>query len=181
MRDPLIFLIRTLTDLYLLTFLLRFILQWIRADFYNPFAQAIVKITNPLILPVRRVVPSSRSVDIPTLVVLIVLQTIVTWVLVSIAGFAIALAQLPLLVLYRLISLTLWFYSVSIFIYVILSWIGQRGYNPIALVLSELKEPLLRPVRRVLPPIAGLDLSPLLVLIILQAGLLAIPLPGYLR
>lgn len=181
MRDPLIFLFRTLTDLYLLTFLLRFILQWIRADFYNPFAQAIVKITNPLILPVRRVVPSSRSVDVPTLVVLIVLQMIVTWALVSIAGFNIAFAQLPLLVLYRLISLTLWFYSVSIFIYVILSWIGQRGYNPIALVLSDLNEPLLRPVRRILPPIAGLDLSPLLVLILLQAGLLAIPLPGYLR
>lgn len=181
MRDPLIFIIRTLTDLYLLTFLLRFILQWIRADFYNPFAQAIVKITNPLILPVRRVVPTSRSVDVPTLVVLIILQAIVTWVLVSIAGFSIPLGQLPLIVLYRLISLTLWFYSVSIFIYVILSWIGQRGYNPIALVLSELNEPLLRPFRRLLPPIGGLDLSPLLLLILLQAGLMAIPLPGYLR
>ena len=181
MRNPLIFLITTLADLYLLTFLLRFILQWIRADFYSPFAQAIVKITNPLILPVRRVVPSSRNVDLPTLVVLIVLQTIVTSVILSIAGITIALFQLPLLVLYRLISLTLWFYSVSIFIYVILSWTGQGSYNPTALVLSELNEPLLRPVRRVLPPIAGLDLSPMLVLIILQAGLMTVPLPGYLR
>jgi len=181
MRDPLIFLIKTLTDLYLLTFLLRFILQWIRADFYNPFAQALVKITNPLILPLRRIVPTSRSIDVPTLVVLILLETIVTWVLVYLGGFSVALAPLALLVLYRLISLTLWFYSVSIFIYVILSWIGQRGYNPIALVLGELNEPLLRPVRRILPPLAGLDLSPLLVLIVLQAGLMAIPLPGYLR
>ena len=98
MRNPLIFLITTLADLYLLAFLLRFILQWIRADFYSPFAQAIVKITNPLILPVRRVVPSSRNVDLPTLVVLIVLQTIVTSVILSIAGITIALFQLPLLV-----------------------------------------------------------------------------------
>lgn len=180
MRDPLLFLVRTLTDLYLLTFLLRFILQWIRADFYNPFAQAIVKLTNPLINPVRRIVPSSRSIDIPTLVVLIVLEGIVTSILIYIAGFRV-LTPLPLLVLYRLISLTLWFYSVSVFIYVILSWVGQRGYNPIASVLSDLNEPLLRPIRRVLPPIAGLDLSPLLVLILLQAGLLAIPLPGFLR
>ena len=181
MRDPLIFIIKTLTDLYLLTFLLRFILQWIRADFYNPFAQTIVKITNPLIIPVRRVVPTSRSVDVPTLVVLILLEAIVTWVLVYIGGASIGLNTLPLLVLYRLISLTLWFYSVSIFIYVILSWVGQRGYNPVGIVLGELNEPLLRPVRRMLPPIAGIDLSPLLILILLQAGLMAIPLPIYLR
>jgi len=181
MRDPLIFIIKTLTDLYLLTFLLRFILQWIRADFYNPFAQTIVKITNPLIIPVRRVVPTSRSVDVPTLVVLILLEAIVTWVLVYIGGASIGLNTLPLLVLYRLISLTLWFYSVSIFIYVILSWVGQRGYNPVGVVLGELNEPLLRPVRRMLPPIAGIDLSPLLILILLQAGLMAIPLPIYLR
>ena len=181
MRDPLIFIIKTLTDLYLLTFLLRFILQWIRADFYNPFAQTIVKITNPLIIPVRRVVPTSRSVDVPTLVVLILLETLVTWVLVYIGGASIGLNTLPLLVLYRLISLTLWFYSVSIFIYVILSWVGQRGYNPVGIVLGELNEPLLRPVRRMLPPIAGIDLSPLLILILLQAGLMAIPLPIYLR
>ena len=153
MRNPLIFLITTLADLYLLAFLLRFILQWIRADFYSPFAQAIVKITNPLILPVRRVVPSSRRVDLPTLVVLMVLQAIMTSVILSIAGLT-TLFQLPLLVMYRLISLTLWFYSVSIFIYVILSWTGQGSYNPTALVLSELNEPLLRPVRRVLPSIA---------------------------
>jgi YggT family protein len=110
-----------------------------------------------------------------------VLQTIVTSVILSIAGLTVTLFQLPLLVLYRLISLTLWFYSVSIFIYVILSWTGQGSYNPTALVLSELNEPLLRPVRRMLPSIAGLDLSPMLVLIILQAGLMAVPLPGFLR
>ena len=181
MRDPLIFLIKTLTDLYLLTFLLRFILQWIRADFYNPFVQAIVKITNPLIAPVRRVVPTSRSVDVPTLVVLILLEFLATWVLVYIAGYPSGLDPLPVLVLYRLIKLTLWFYFVSIFIYVILSWIGQRGYNPISLMLSELNEPVLRPFRRILPPIAGIDLSPLLVLILLQAGQMAIPLPFFLR
>ena len=180
MRGSLIFLTKALADFYLLTFLLRFILQWIRADFYNPFAQSIVKITNPLILPLRRVVPTSNSVDVPTLVALVLLETIVTWVLVYISGVSMTLNLLPLLVLYRIISLTLWFYSISIFVYVILSWIGQGGYNPIASILSELNEPLLRPFRRILPPLAGLDLSPLLALILIQAGHLAIPLPGYL-
>ena len=179
MRNPLFFLITTLTDLYLLTFLLRFILQWIRADFYTPFAQTIVKITNPLILRIRRVVPTSRNVDIPTLVALVVLETLVTWLLISIATFSISPQEFLVLVLYRLISLTLWFYFASILIYVILSWIGQRGYNPIAVVLSDFNEPLLRPFRRILPPIAGLDLSPLLVLILLQTGRIAIRQSGY--
>lgn len=88
---------------------------------------------------------------------------------------SISLSQFSLLVLYRLIRLTLQFYFVSILVYVILSWIGQRGYNPIAVVLSELNEPVLRPFRRILPPIAGLDLSPLLLLILIQAGLMALP------
>jgi YggT family protein len=74
--------------------------------------------------------------------------------------------------------LTLWFYFVSIFLYVILSWVGQRQYNPIGAILGEIVEPVLRPARRILPPIAGLDLAPLLVLILLQAAAIALPLPG---
>lgn len=173
----LVFLIKTLTDLYLLTFLLRFILQWIRADFYNPFTQAIVKLTNPLIAPVRRLVPGSGSIDLPTLVVLVSLETVVTLVLAYMINLSLPLIMLPLLVLYRLIALTLQFYWMSIIIYVILSWISARGYSPIAVVLGELNEPILRPFRRLIPPIAGLDLSPLLALILIQAGLMAIPVP----
>jgi len=173
----LVFLIKTLTDLYLLTFLLRFILQWIRADFYNPFTQAIVKLTNPLIAPVRRLVPSSGSIDLPTLVVLVSLETVVTLALAYMINLSLPLIMLPLLVLYRLIALTLQFYWMSILIYVILSWISARGYSPIAVVLGELNEPILRPFRRLIPPIGGLDLSPLLALILIQAGVMAIPVP----
>jgi YggT family protein len=181
MRDPLIFLIRTLTDFYLLAFLLRFILQWVKADFYNPLTQSIVKITNPLVLPVRSFAPVSKNIDIPTLIVLIGLEVIVTWTLITLAGLSVSLPPLLLLVLYRLVALALWFYSVSIFIFVILSWFGQHGYNPISLVLSQLNEPLLRPLRRMLPSIAGLDFSPMLALMLLQTGLMAIPLPNFLR
>ncbi|MBH98780.1 MAG: YggT family protein [Rhodospirillaceae bacterium] len=181
MRDPLIFLIRTFTDFYLLAFLLRFILQWIKADFYNPLTQAIVKITTPLIQPFRGFIPSSKHIDTPTLVVLVLLEIVVTWVLITLAGLSTNLFPLLILVFLRLISLTLWFYSVSIFIYVILSWFGQQGYNPIAQVLSQLNEPLLRPFRRILPSMAGIDFSPMLALILLQAGLMTIPLPAFLR
>lgn len=181
MRSSLFYLVKALGDLYLLAFLLRFLLQWVRADFYNPFTQAIVQITNPLVRPAQRLIPTSRSVDAPTLAVLVVLEGLLTWFLLRIGGIPSgSLAPLPLLVFYRITSLTLWFYSVSILIYVILSWIGPRGRHPIAAVLADLNEPILRPARRILPTIAGLDLSPLLVLIIVQAAFRLLPLPNYL-
>lgn len=180
MRDSLIFLLRTLGDLYLLTFLLRFIMQWVRADFYNPLAQFVVRATNPLVAPVRRVVPVAGGADLATLILLLALEALLTWALLFIGSFTVSTGTFLLLVPLRLINLTLWFYTVSIFIYVIMSWIAQAGYNPIGRMLAELNEPLLGPVRRMLPPIGGLDLSPLLVLILIQAVRLALPLPGYL-
>jgi len=83
--------------------------------------------------------------------------------------------------LLRLIALAVWFYTVALFIYVLLSWFGDRGMNPMSELLGELVEPLLRPARRLLPPIGGLDLSPLIVILLLQAALIALPLPNYLR
>ena len=184
MRDSLtvslIFLIRTLGDLYLLTFLLRFIMQWVRADFYNPLAQFVVRATNPLVVPARRIIPSAGGADLATLVILVVLEGILTWALLFVGSFTVPTGTFLLLVPLRLINLTLWFYTVSIFIYVIMSWIASSGYSPIARMLAELNEPLLGPVRRLLPPIGGLDLSPLLVLILIQAVRLALPLPAYL-
>jgi YggT family protein len=91
---------------------------------------------------------------------------------------------LPYFLLYvilRIVALTLWFYTLALFIYVLLSWFGERGGGPLAGVLADLVEPLLRPVRRVLPPIAGFDLSPLLVMLVCQAGIIALDLPWYLR
>ncbi len=181
MRSSLFYLVKALGDLYLLAFLLRILLQWARADYYNPLAQAILQITNPLVNTVRRFVPTSRSVDVPTLVVLVLLECALTWFLLTIGNVPSSiLAPFPLLILYRLVSLTLWFYSVSILIHVILSWIGPGGRHPMAVVLADLNEPILRPARRLLPTIAGLDLSPLLVLIVIQAAFRLLPLPGYL-
>ena len=181
MRSSVLFLVKTLTDLYLLTYLLRFILQWIRADFYNPLAEFVVKLTNPLVVPARRFLPSAGGIDLPTLIILIALECLATWLLLFVSGTSLPAETFALFVLFRLVSLTLWFYSISILIYVILSWIGPGGYSPIGIILGELNEPLLRPVRRILPAIGGLDLSPLLVLILIQAALMAIPLPGFLR
>jgi YggT family protein len=181
MQSALIFLVKTLADLYLLTFLLRFIMQWVRASYYNPLAQFVLKVTSPLVVPARRVLPSLGGLDTPTLAVLILLEIVVTFVLLRLAGISLPVPVLLLYSFLRLIALALWFYTVALFIYVLLSWFGDRGVNPMAALLGELIEPLLRPARRLLPPIGGLDLSALVVILLLQAAIIALPLPAYLR
>jgi YggT family protein len=174
MQDSLLFLVKTLTDLYILTFLLRFVLQWIRADFYNPFSQFILRATNPLVAPVRRVVPSVGGVDTATLLVLVVLQSIANWMLLAITGRSLPPLLFAREVVLSLVYLTLWMYSIAILVYVVLSWIGQSYGNPIAHILGQLVEPVLRPFRRIIPPIGGLDIAPLLALIIIQALMIAV-------
>jgi YggT family protein len=181
MQSALIFLVRTLTDLYMLAFLLRFILQWVRASHYNPLSQLVLRVTSPLVIPARRVLPSIAGLDMPTLVVLVALECAVTFLLAAIVGIVLPLPTFLLYVALRLVALTLWFYTLALFVYVLLSWFGGRIGGPLAGVLADLVEPLLRPVRRVLPPIAGLDLSPLLVMLVCQAGIIALELPWFLR
>ena len=192
MLDALIFIVQTFADLFLLAFLLRFIMQWVRANYYNPLSQVVFKVTNPLVVPARRVLPSVGGLDTPTLAVLFVLEVVVTFVLLRLAALSptvvgvVAASSLNVLdvLLYsvlRLISLTLLLYIGATFIYVLLSWFGDRGRNPMGALLGDLVEPVLRPVRRVLPPIAGLDLAPLIVTVVLYAVRMALPLPYFLR
>jgi len=169
MLDALIFLLRTFADLYLLTFLLRFIMQWARANHYNPLSQVVFKVTNPLVVPARRLLPSVAGLDIPTLAVLIVLEIVVTFVLLRLVGLSLPIPRLLFYSLLRLISLVLWFYVGALIIYAVLSWFAQPSRNPMAMLLGQLVEPLLRPARRMLPPIGGFDLSVLLVIVLLQA------------
>jgi YggT family protein len=177
MQNSLIFIVKTISDLYLLTFLLRFVLQWVRADFYNPISQFVLKATNPLVLPARRILPSAGAVDLPTLAVVFVLQALATWLLLGLAGASVSPIVFVQLVIMRMLSLTLSLYLICIFAYVILSWFAQAQYSPIAALLADIVNPVLRPVRRIVPPIGGLDLSPLLVLIAIQAILIALPVP----
>ena len=169
MLNALTFLVRTLADLYLLTFLLRFIMQWARTNYYNPLSQLVFKVTNPLVVPARRLLPSVAGLDVPTLVVLVVLEIVVTFVLLRLVGLSLPIPRLLFYSFLRLISLALLFYIGALIIYAVLSWFGQPNRNPMAVLLGELVEPVLRPARRMLPPIGGLDLSVLLVIVLLQA------------
>jgi YggT family protein len=175
MQSSLIFIVDALSGLYISTFALRFILQWIRASYQSPLAQFVLQITAPLVVPARRLLPSVRGIDLPTLVVVIGLECIATLLLFLIVGSVPSVDVFFAWVLLRLVTLTLWVYCSALFIYVVLSWVAGQQYNPSAATLAVLVEPLLRPVRRLVPPIAGFDVSPVLVLILLQAVIYALP------
>src|SRR5687768_4065070 len=114
MQSALIFLFKTLADLYLLTFLLRFIMQWVRASHYNPLSQFVFKVTNPLVVPARRVLPSVAGLDTPTLLVLIALEIVVTYLLLRLGGLSLPILQLLVYSLLRLVALAVWFYTVAL-------------------------------------------------------------------
>ena len=169
--DALIFIVRSVLQVLLVTvFLLRFLLPLVKADSRNPLSQAVLKITNPLVLPLRRVIPAAGRIDMASLVALLLVQLATTAVVFLLMGFG--LSRPGTLLQSALLSLALTvlqFYKFAIFIYVILSWVAPGTYSPSASLLANLCEPLLRPVRRLIPPLAGLDLSAIFVLIGLQA------------
>ena len=168
MENALIFVFRALIELYIITFVLRLIMQWIRADTRNPLVQFILRVTNPLVVPLRRYVPTAWGFDTATFVVLFVIQALATTALLNVACTVTPhIGQVISLSLLRLVHLVLNVYLFLILAYVILSWIGPGGYNPAVSLLGNIVQPALRPLRRWIPPIAGIDLSPLFALILI--------------
>jgi YggT family protein len=181
MSAALFFVVKTLLNLYLMAYMLRFLLQWSRADFHNPLSQFILRITDPLVRPLRRVVPGWRGLDMSAVVALLLLQLVVTAALLFMAtGAVVGAGMLLYYAVLRIIVGVIQLYFVVILAHVVISWISPGHWNPLISVLHSLADPVLRPLRRLLPPIGGLDLSPLFVLIGLQALLIMIRLPGYL-
>ncbi len=176
LSNPTSFLIETLSGLYILTFMLRFLLGAVRADFYNPLSQFLVKITDPLLKPLRRLVPAIGKFDTSAWVVMLVLQMVALALIALVQGFPLNGGWLLVHSVAALFELLLNIFLFAILIQVILSWFGTGGYNPVASLLYSLTEPILAPCRRLLPPISGLDLSPILALVGIQLiKMLALP------
>ena len=166
----LLYVLDALFTLVLVAFLLRVILPLVDAGFRNPIGEAVLKVTDPLVLPLRRLLKPVGRVDVAAVVALVLVQLLATVLLLSLGGVgALALPVVVLHALRSLLDLTLQFFTVCLLIYVVLSWVAPDVRNPAVQLLARVCEPVLRPVRRVLPPLGGLDLSPLLVLIALQA------------
>lgn len=175
------YLVSTLFDVYVWVILLRILLQAVRADFYNPISQLVAQLTQPLLRPLQTVIPKWGQIDIGACLLAFAIVLIEIHVVAGILGYHVnTLSGLQYAVL-KLIVLTLNLYTFSLFVQAILSWVGPGVNNPAGNILWIINEPLLKPVRRIAPPMAGLDLSPLLVILALQFINLLIPLPSVFR
>lgn len=161
------FLINTAFTLYLMVVLLRFWLQLVRADFYNPFSQFIVKATNPLVIPLRRILPSLGKLDTATLLLAYVIATAKLLVLQLLFSGTVQIVPSLILGIFLLLKETLSLIFWVLLIRAIMSWVSQ-GRNPMEYVFQQLTEPFLAPIRRVIPPMGGLDLSVVIALIALK-------------
>lgn len=172
------FLIETLVGLYLLAVMLRFLLQMVRADFYNPLSQFLVKVTNPPLLPLRKIIPGFGGIDWASVILMygIVLLKLVLLGLLPKSTIP-PMPGIFVMGIGDLFSLLVWVYLFCIFIQVIISWINPGSYNPVLGLIHQLTEPLMRPARRFIPPISGLDLSPMAVIIVLYLILMLIVQP----
>ncbi len=172
MSQALYFIIKTLTQLYLLVLLLRFWLPMLGADFRNPLAQGILRITSPLVLPVRRFVPSIGRLDTSTILVAYVIQFLTVLLLLTIGGYGVDTVPIMVTTLIELAVLSLNLFFFVILIKIILSWVAPHTYNYATALLTTLAEPVLRPFRRIIPSIGGLDISPIFAIILLQAAVI---------
>jgi YggT family protein len=166
--NALSYLVGTLVDLYVAAVLLRLLLQWVRADFYNPVCQFLVKITNPALVPLRRFVPSFGRLDTASVLLMYVLELLGTWLVSQFGSAGMQWQQIVLFAAAKLLLTLLMTYFFLIIAAVILSWLGQGLRHPFVPLLYQLTEPVLRPIRKVIPPIAGIDLSPLFALIAIR-------------
>ena len=166
------FLVGTLLDLYITAVMLRLLLQWVRADFYNPVCQFLVKVTNPLLLPLRRVIPAIGRLDTAAVVLMLALEFVGVWIVSRIASAPLSLPGIVAFSVTKLLVTLLVTYFFLIIVNVILSWVAGGARHPVIPLVYQLTEPVLRPFRRFIPPIAGIDLSPVFALIAIRFLLL---------
>lgn len=172
MTQALYFIIKTLTQLFLLLLVLRFWLPWLRADFRNPIAQGILRFTSPLVIPVRRVLPSVGRLDTATILVAFVIQFVTVLALLAIFGQKIEAVYVAWAAVLELIILSLNLFFFAVIVKIVLSWVAPQSYSPITALVGTIAEPVLAPFRRIIPSAGGLDISPIFAIILLQASII---------
>lgn len=171
------FLIDTIIGLYILAVMLRFLLQWVRADFYNPISQFLVTATNPPLVFLRRFIPGFFGIDFASIVLMLVLAVAKIYLIGWINSFTPQFSGVLILAIGELIQLAVWVFIITLFIRVILSWIQPGGYNSVLGLIHQLTEPLMAPARRLIPPFGGFDVSPIVIFIFLYLTLMLVVRP----
>ena len=173
LTSPLLLIINTLFDLFVLLVLLRFLLQMLRADFYNPISQFVVRVTSPVLKPLRRIIPGLGGQDIAALVLCLIVLLIKYLILRALGMGVIEIANvlapigsvsvigLVIVALAEMLALFINIFLFAIIIMVIISWVNPGSYNPAIGLINTLSRPVMRPIQRFIPPLGGLDLSPL--------------------
>lgn len=177
-----IFLVNAVFDLAVLVFVLRFLFEWARADFNNPISQFIARVTSPIIKVNERIIPRYRHYNLPSLVTAFVFFMFkIFFILLLQAGHMPALAGLALWTVGGFLSFCTNVFFFMIIIQVVVSWIQPQNYHPLIGILHKVTEPLMAPARRLVPPMGGLDLSPIVVLLALQLFIILVcsPLVAY--
>ena len=163
------YLIQTALSIYLLAMLLRFLLQLVRADFYNPISQFLVKITNPLVVPARRLIPGLGGIDLASLLLAVLLQLACIIAMLLLHGLG--LPNIFILLVWSLLgvlSLLVNVYFFALLAMIILSWVAPGSNHPAIYLLHQITEPVMAPFRKALPPMGGMDFSPILVFILIN-------------
>lgn len=160
--------INTLVGLYLLVVILRFLLQLVRADFYNPISQFIVKATNPPLIPLRKVIPGFGGIDIASLTLALLVQIIAIVLILLLNGIQPPPLEVVMWSAIGIISLVLKVYFWGLLITVIASWIAPNSYNPALILINQILEPAIKPIRKMMPDMGGIDISPIVVFLLIQ-------------
>ncbi|MEA5445903.1 YggT family protein [Gammaproteobacteria bacterium AB-CW1] len=166
LATPLSFLVNTLFSLYTLAVILRFLLQRQGADYYNPLSQLVIRATDPVLRPLYRLIPVWRRFDLAAIVLMLILQTINVTLLALIQPVAFpGPLALPLLAVVKLVILFITLFIFTILVQVVVSWLSPGNPNPVLGALWSLNRPILQPLRRMMPNLGGIDISPMLAMI----------------
>lgn len=180
MTDPLTFVVTLALRAAALIFLFRFILQAVRASFYNPFSEAIVRISDPVLNPVRQVLRPYRNLDFASFALAWIAHMVAAVLFMIAVGAPLNFYYILNDSLHATLNLVVWIFLIAIFVSIVMSWLAPTVYSPAANLAREISEPLLSPARRILPPLGGLDLSPMItvaVLLVVQSFVLGALLP----
>lgn len=176
LTQPMVLLLRMVFDIAIIFLLLRFFLQAARTDFYNPITQSIVRLTNPMLEPLRRFIPAVRGQDSASMVAAILLALLFLLLAYTITGGVASIPPLLWLALMHVLEVLLDMLFWGVIIHAVLSWFPNAQHAPAARMLDQLITPLLRPIRRILPDLGGIDLSPIALLLAVQmAKLMLLP------
>jgi len=172
-----LFLTNTLFSIYISLIMIRFLLALLRADFYNPISQAIVRLTNPPLLFLRRIIPPVGKFDSAAIILMLVLQYFELWLRTLITGHAAPFLALIIVAILELVRLNIWIFIIALIAQALLSWLNPGMYhlqNPMASILNTLTAPILRPIRQLLPRTGMIDFSPMLAIILLYILLIIV-------